>query len=104
MLTLKLLREDPEYVIERLSVRNVDAASLVEQILEADASRRASQTQADALVARQKELASQIRPLMQQGKRDEAEKIKEATTEIKEQVRDLGTAHDLYEKQMQELL
>lgn len=104
MLTLKLLREDPEYVIERLSVRNVDAASLVEQILEADASRRASQTQADALVARQKELASQIRPLMQQGKRDEVEKIKEATTEIKEQVRDLGAAHDLYEKQMQELL
>lgn len=104
MLTLKLLREDPEYVIERLSVRNVDAASLVEQILEADASRRASQTQADALVARQKELASRIRPLMQQGKRDEAEKIKETTTEIKEQVRDLGAAHDLYEKQMQELL
>lgn len=77
MLTLKLLREDPEYVIERLSIRNIDGTSLVGQILEADTNRRAAQTQADALIAEQKKMASEIGPLMQQGKKDEAEKSKQ---------------------------
>ncbi|MFY9116107.1 MAG: serine--tRNA ligase [Bacteroidales bacterium] len=104
MLTLKLLREDPEYVIERLSIRNIDGTSLVGQILEADTNRRAAQTQADALIAEQKKMASEIGPLMQQGKKDEAEKIKAATTEIKEKVKNLTAEREAYELQMQDLL
>ena len=33
MLTLKLLREQPEFVIERLAVKNFDAAEIVSKIL-----------------------------------------------------------------------
>ena len=44
MLTLKLLREQPEFVIERLAVKNFDAAETVAKILDADANRRATQT------------------------------------------------------------
>ena len=36
MLTLKLLREQPEFVIERLAVKNFDATEIVAQILEHD--------------------------------------------------------------------
>ena len=40
MLTLKLLREQPEFVIERLAVKNFDATEIVAQILEHDKSDR----------------------------------------------------------------
>ena len=42
MLTLKLLREQPDFVIERLAVKNFDAKEIVAKILEADAARRAA--------------------------------------------------------------
>ena len=53
MLTLKLLREQPEFVIERLAVKNFDAAEIVAKILDADAQRRAAQTQLDSVLAEQ---------------------------------------------------
>ena len=53
MLTLKLLREQPEFVIERLAVKNFDAAEIVSRILDADAQRRAAQTQLDSVLAEQ---------------------------------------------------
>ena len=39
MLTLKLLREDPQFVIKRLAVKNFDASAIVEKILEQDRGR-----------------------------------------------------------------
>ena len=53
MLTLKILREQPEFVIERLAVKNFDASQIVKDILEADAQRRAAQTKLDATLAEQ---------------------------------------------------
>ena len=41
MLTLKLLREQPEYVIRKLAVKNFDAKEIVEKINALDADRRA---------------------------------------------------------------
>lgn len=40
MLTLKLLREQPEYVIKKLAVKNFDAKEIVEKINALDADRR----------------------------------------------------------------
>ena len=76
MLTLKLLREQPEFVIERLAVKNFDAAEIVAKILDADAQRRAAQTQLDKNLSDAKKLAAEIGALMKQGKKDEAEGVK----------------------------
>ena len=51
MLTLKLLREQPDFVVERLAVKHFDAREIVDKILEADRSRRALQTELDACLA-----------------------------------------------------
>ena len=45
MLTLKLLREDPEFVIRKLAVKNFDAREIVTKINELDSNRRALQTE-----------------------------------------------------------
>ena len=73
MLTLKLLREEPQFVIERLAVKNFDASAIVERILEQDRVRRSCQTELDAALAAQKAKAKEIGGLMQQGRKDEAE-------------------------------
>ena len=44
MLELKILREKPEFVIERLAVKNFDAREIVGKILDIDSQRRSIQT------------------------------------------------------------
>ena len=58
MLTLKLLREKPEFVVERLAVKNFDAREIVAKILDCDQQRRAAQSEMDALLQQQKAKAA----------------------------------------------
>ena len=73
MLTLKMLRDDPKAVIEKLKIKNFDAQPIVDRVLELDTLRRRLQTESDALLAQQKQPAARIGGLMKQGLRDEAE-------------------------------
>ena len=49
MLTLKLLREQPEFVIERLAVKHFDARDIVYDIIDLDKKRRLAQQEARRL-------------------------------------------------------
>ena len=77
MLTLKMLRDDPKAVIEKLKIKNFDAQPIVDKVLELDARRRSLQTESDALLAQQKQKAAEIGGLTKQGQRD-AENQKES--------------------------
>ncbi len=83
MLTFKMLREDPEYVIRKLAIKNFDARAIVEEVLDLDAKRRALQTESDNLLAQQKVKAGEIGRLMKQGLKDEAENAKKEVAELK---------------------
>ncbi len=89
MLTLKLLREQPDFVVEKLAVKNFDAKEIVAKILKADELRRASQTQKDAVLAAQNQKAKEIGALMKAGKKEEAEAIKREVAELKEKSKEL---------------
>ena len=104
MLTLKLLRENPEFVIERLQVKHFDAKEIVSQILEMDRRRRAAQTELDACLAQQKAKAAEIGSLMKQGLRDAAEEVKKAVATLKEKSKGLVDAMAEAEKKQQELV
>jgi seryl-tRNA synthetase len=104
MLTLKILRENPDYVIERLAVRNLDAGPIVKQIVELDVHRRAAQTQSDALTAEQKKIAAGIGKLMQEGKKTEAEEIKKQAAQTKEKIKELNQEQESLEKELNDLL
>ena len=83
MLTLKLLRENPEFVIAKLAVKNFDAREIVEKIIALDQNRRALQTELDTCLAEQKKMAAQIGGLMKEGKREEAEAVKAEVAALK---------------------
>ena len=81
MLTLKVLRDDPEAVVAKLKVKNFDARPIVDKVLELDALRRRLQTESDALLARQKAKSAEIGSLMKQGLKDAAEAAKKDVEE-----------------------
>ncbi|MBQ1699740.1 MAG: serine--tRNA ligase [Bacteroidales bacterium] len=83
MLTLKMLRDDPEHVIEKLAVKNFDARAIVEDVIRLDANRRALQTESDSLIASQKQLSARIGSLMKEGRREEAEEVKKEVAALK---------------------
>ena len=83
MLTLKLLRENPEFVIEKLAKKNFDAKEIVEKINDLDQNRRALQTELDACLAEHKKKAAQIGGLMKEGKKEEAEAVKAEVAALK---------------------
>ena len=83
MLTLKMLRDDPEMVISRLAVKNFEARPIVEKIIALDTNRRNLQTESDALLAQQKQYAARIGGLMKEGKKEEAEQVKKEVAVLK---------------------
>ena len=83
MLTLKMLRDDPNAVVEKLKIKNFDAQPIVDKVLELDALRRRLQTESDALLAQQKQEAARIGGLMKQGLRDAAEAAKAEVAALK---------------------
>ena len=83
MLTLKMLREDPEKVIAKLAIKNFDAREIVERVLELDSRRRALQTESDAILSQQRVKAGEIGKLMKQGLKAEAEAAKAEVAEMK---------------------
>ena len=94
MLTLKMLRDDPKAVVEKLKIKNFDAQPIVDKVLELDALRRRLQTESDALLAQQKQKAAEIGGLMKQGLRDAAEAAKAEVAALKARSGELLSAMD----------
>ncbi len=89
MLTLKQIRDNKEYALERLAVKGVDAAATIARIEELDDRRKALQTKLDAMLAEQNALAKQVGALFAKGLRDEAEEAKKRTAGLKELSREM---------------
>ncbi|MBO4416540.1 MAG: serine--tRNA ligase [Bacteroidales bacterium] len=104
MLQLKLLREKPEFVVERLAVKNFDAKEIVDQILGCDRDRRAAQGELDSLLQQQKAKASEIGALMKAGNREAAEAAKASVAALKEQSKALEEKMAQAEKRQNDLL
>lgn len=104
MLTLRILRENPDFVAQRLAVRNMDAAPVIKKVVELDVRRRAAQTQSDALTAEQKKIAAGIGKLMQEGKKAEVEEIKKQAAQTKEKIKELNQEQESLENELNDLL
>ncbi len=84
MLTLKLISEETERVIKGLEKKHFEGArEAVEKVLEYDKIRREAQQKLDSNKQQQNQLAKQIGSLMKEGKKEEAEKIKNTVAELK---------------------
>ena len=84
MLTLKLITEETERVIKGLEKKHFEGArEAIEKVLEYDRLRRESPQKLDHNTQQQNQLSKQIGALMKEGKRDEANEVKEKVAELK---------------------
>lgn len=104
MLTLALIKENPEDVIKRLAVKHFDGRQMIEKILELDKQRRAAQTQFDNNACSLKQLASQIGALMKEGKKDEAEKVKNEVANLKNSNKEIEDSLKSAENEITQIL
>lgn len=104
MISIQKIREQKDQVIERLSVKNFDATAIVNQVLEIDEARRATQKELDALLNEANQIAKQVGELMKGGKKAEAEDLKNKSSALKETSKHLGEKLAEAEKQQQDLI
>ncbi len=104
MLTLKFIQENADKIIERLAIKNFDAAGILKQIGEKDKERKQTQLSMDNQQAELKQLSKEIGNLFKQGKAEEANAIKAKTSGLKENVKQAGERLSTIEKELQELL
>lgn len=105
MLQLNYIRENKEEALKRLAIKNFkDAGSILDQVLELDNKRRSTQKENDTLKAEANQLAKQIGELMKSGKKEEAEKVKARTSEIKQQEKALDDTLKNIEAEIHNLL
>ena len=89
MLTINLIREKKEFIIERLKVKNFEAEEIINRILLLDSSRREIQSKTDSMQGEMNRISKEIGALMKDGKRDEAAASKEKTYSLKEEIKSL---------------
>lgn len=104
MLTLNLLKERKEYVLERLQVKNFKQLELVDRVLELDAQRRQTQQQFDATQAEMNRISKQIGQLIKEGKNEEAQQARQQTAQLKEEIKQLSDRMASLEKELENML
>lgn len=91
MLTLREINENSEEIIRKLTKRNIDVADDIAQIIALDGKRRTTQTSLDGKLSEINALSKSIGGLMKEGKRDEAETIKQEVAALKDTTKELET-------------
>jgi seryl-tRNA synthetase len=89
MLQLDFLRNNKALAIERLAVKNFDASTLIDEVIDLDQSRKNAQKQLDDIRNTAKQLAKEIGVLYKTGQREKAEKAKQETSQLKQQTKEL---------------
>jgi seryl-tRNA synthetase len=83
---LSFVRENLPLLEGKLRLRGMDPSTLVGTFRELDTERRAAITAAESRRAEQKQLSSQVGQLMKEGKKDEAEAIRERVRNSKDEI------------------
>lgn len=90
MLQVAYIREHKEAVIKGLAKRNLDASLMIDKAISLDEERRELQTKLDNTLAESNRLSKEIGALYKNGKANEANALKEKTSELKEQSKVFG--------------
>jgi seryl-tRNA synthetase len=105
MLDLRLIRDDPDRIRERLSVRGrAEYSASLEELLDLDEQRRSLISEVDGLRARRNEVSPQVGKLKQAGRHDEAEPLVLQMREVGERMSALEAERDHVENRVRDLL
>jgi len=89
MLQIAYIRENQEQVVNALAKRNLDAAEMIQKVIDLDEQRRATQVELDTILAESNKLSKEIGELMRNGEKAKAEILKEKTAQSKDRTAEL---------------
>lgn len=104
MLQLTVIRENKEKVIKALAKRNLDAQSMVNNVLDLDEKRRTTQVELDNILAESNLLSKEIGEMMKSGEKAKAEIVKQKTVQLKEKSKELSEKLEVYTASLAEEL
>jgi len=90
MLQITQIRENPEKIIALLTIKNFDAKEVINNIIILDNKKRALQKKGDDTQFEANKLAKEIGVLFQSGKTNEANALKENTSLLKAEIKNIG--------------
>ena len=104
MLQIVFIRENQEKVIAALAKRNMDATIVVQEVVQLDERRRATQVELDGILSESNKLSKDIGELMKGGEKSKAAILKEKTVLLKEKSKELSeTAEQLAAELLEKL-
>ena len=103
MLQIAFIRENQEKVIKALAKRSIDATVIVQEVLQLDEKRRATQVELDNILSESNKISATIGDLMKSGEKEKATVLKEQIATNKEKTKELSEitealAKDLLDK------
>jgi seryl-tRNA synthetase len=105
MLLVPYLRDNTQKAIDGLKKRRLkNIEQSVQQVLELDLQRRETQRKLDDLLSESNGLSKQIGTLIKEGRKEEAERAKSRTAELKKSITDLGEMLTRTEQELQKAL
>ncbi len=104
MLQVQVLRQNPEWVKERLAIKHFANQGLVEEIIALDDERKKLQLESDTLQSKVNAASKEIGMLMGKGQKEEAEAKKQEVAAIKASLQPLADQQTEIEKQLGEKL
>ncbi len=104
MLQLTFVRENKEVVLNGLKKRNFKDLQLVDEVIELDEKRRATQAELDNALAESNNLSKEIGLLFKSGETGKANVLKEKTVELKEKTKKLSDSLSEISENLNQLL
>ena len=100
MLQISYIRDNKDKVITALAKKNMDAKSIVEDVIQLDENRRSIQVALDNTLAEANKLSSAIGDLMKNGEKAKAEILKLKTSQLKESSKELSEKLDTFASEL----
>ena len=105
MLQIQFIRENKQAVLNGLAKRNfADAETVIDEVLNTDETRRATQVSLDNVLAESNKLSKEIGSLYKSGEIQKANLIKEKTSRLKEQSKELTEKLNIATENLQKTL
>lgn len=104
MLTLKLIRENPQDILQRLNIKNFDAGKLISEILELDKECRIKKSTLDNKQAEVNATSKKIGELMRMNNQEAAKSVQQQTSVLKEEIKALNRELIENEEKLEKIL
>ena len=104
MLSLKFIQENPELVIEKLAVKNLNGREMIENVLALYQQKNDKQQQLQSYQSEMNSISKEIGRLFKEGKVEEANAAKAKTAELKESIKNFNQEFDAIDREVNQIL